>query len=300
MTEIKLGDVTVTRVEESHGPIMPAEAFFPSIPADAWTAHHDLLVPDHLAGGFVTTAQQTWLLRSGGRTILIDTAIGNDKVRPAVDAWSGQHIDFLGRLSAAGVEPQDVDVVINTHLHLDHVGWNTRLAGGEWVPTFENATYLMSAADFHHWNPAHNPAVAGGVNENVWEDSIRPVHAAGQVQLWEDSHQIDEALRLEAAPGHTPGHGVVELASGTDRALFAGDIVHSPLQLVEHGHNSCFCEDPATAVATRRRLLAWAADSGALVLPAHFSGHSALEITSRGAGFAVTEWAAFPPYDTLS
>ena len=297
MNEIKLGDVAVTRVEETHGPIMPAAEFFPSIPSGAWDEHRDLLVPDHLADGWVQTALQTWVLRSEGRTILIDTAIGNDKSRPAVESWDHQQIDYLGRLAAAGVKPEDVDLVVNTHLHVDHVGWNTQLVNGEWVPTFANATYLIPAADFHHWNPAHDPGIVGGINENVWEDSIEPVRAAGQVQLWEDSHTIDAALRLEAAPGHTPGHCVVRLESGGDRALFAGDILHSPLQLAEHGHSSCFCENPAQATATRRRLLSWAADTGALLVPAHFSGHSALEITEHGNRYAVKQWASFPRYD---
>jgi glyoxylase-like metal-dependent hydrolase (beta-lactamase superfamily II) len=294
LNEIKLGDVTVTRVHEMHGPIMPADQFFPSIPEDAWQEHNDMLVPDHLgADAMVHVAMQTWLLRSEGRTILIDTGVGNDKTRPAVDAWDHLRLDFLGDLQRAGVRPGDVDLVINTHLHVDHVGWNTRLADGEWVPTFHNATYLMPKADFEYWNPANNSAIAGGVNENVYEDSVAPVHAAGQVQLWEGSHTIDANLRLEAAPGHTPGSSVVKLNSGTDQALFAGDLIHTPLQVIQAGHNSCFCEDPAEAVTTRMKMLGWAADTNALVLPAHLSGHSALEIQRSGNSFAIKQWAGF-------
>jgi len=147
--------------------------------------------------------------------------------------------------------------VINTHLHVDHVGWNTQLIDGEWRPTFPNATYLMPRADFEFWNPANNANIAGGVNENVYEDSVAPVHAAGQVQLWEGSHVIDAALRLDEAPGHTPGSSVVTLTSGSDRALFAGDLMHSPIQVEHVEHNSCFCEDPGAAVATRGKLLGW-------------------------------------------
>lgn len=298
MTDLKLGDVTVTRVEEMHGPIMPTGAFFPDLPAEAWQANAGLLVPDHLGAddGLVHVAMQTWLLRSEGRTILVDTGVGNDKNRPAVEPWHRLSLGYLDRLAAAGVRPEDVDLVVNTHLHVDHVGWNTRLVAGEWVPTFPNATYLMPAADFHHWNPAHNPGIAGGVNEFVYEDSVAPVHAAGQVQLWEGSYTVDANLTLEAAPGHTPGSSVVKLASGRDRALFAGDLVHTPLQLSHPEHNSCFCEDPAGARRTRTALLGWAADHTALVLPAHFSGHSALEVERRGGAFAVKQWAPFPRY----
>lgn len=298
MNEIKLGDVTITRVEEMHGPIMPPDAFFPELPEPAWHEHRDLLVPDHLGAedNLVQVAMQTWLLRSEDRTILIDTGVGNDKARPAVPGWDHLRLDYLDRLGSAGVRPEDVDLVINTHLHVDHVGWNTRLVDGTWVPTFPNATYLMPSADFHHWNPANNPNIAGGVNEHVFEDSVAPVHAAGQVRLWEGSHTIDANLTLEAAPGHTPGSSVVMLRSGTDRALFAGDILHTPLQVTHPDHNSCFCEDAERARATRRRLLGWAADRHALVLPAHFSGHSALEIEHRGDAFAVKQWGSFPRY----
>jgi glyoxylase-like metal-dependent hydrolase (beta-lactamase superfamily II) len=296
MNEIKLGDVTVTRVEEMHGPIMPTGAFFPTVPDDAWQRHRADLVPDHLGDGLVHVAMQTWVLRSEGRTILIDTGVGNDKARPAVAAWDHLSLDYLGHLARAGVRPEDVDLVVNTHLHVDHVGWNTRLVDGAWVPTFPNATYLMPRADFVFWNPANNSSVAGGVNENVYEDSVAPVHAAGQVHLWEGSHTIDANLRLEAAPGHTPGSSVVKLTSGGDRALFAGDLIHTPLQVSELGHNSCFCDDPATAVATRRELLGWAADHHALLLPAHLSGRGALEVEHRGDAFAIKQWG---PFDRL-
>ena len=294
MNEIKLGDVSVIRVEETHGPIMPTGAFFPSIPAQSWRDHKDVLQPDHLGDDdMVHVAMQSWVLRSAGKTIVIDTGVGNDKSRPAVEVWDHQQYEYLNRLAAAGVRPEDVDLVVNTHLHVDHVGWNTQLVDGSWVPTFPNAKYLMPAADFQHWNPANNPAIAGGVNENVFEDSVAPVDAAGQVELWDGELAIDANLTLRAAPGHTPGSSVVELRSGSDRALFAGDLMHTPLQVMHSDHNSCFCEDPTMAAATRQRLLGWAADQRALVLPAHFSGHGALEVERRGAGFGIKRWAAF-------
>src|SRR5689334_14844177 len=132
--EIVLGDVTVARVEEMHGPIMPADQFFPDLPEQAWTDHRDMLVPDHLGAEdtMVVTAMQTWVVRSSGRTILIDTGVGNDKSRPAVESWNHLSLDYLGNLARAGVRPEEVDLVINTHLHLDHIGWNTRLVDGDW------------------------------------------------------------------------------------------------------------------------------------------------------------------------
>lgn len=154
----------------------------------------------------------------------------------------------------------------------------------------------MPKVDFEYWNPDNNPNIAGGINENAFEDSIAPVLAAGQVRLWETSHTIDAGLRLEAAPGHTPGASVVTLASGDDRALFAGDIMHTPLQVTHPGHSSCFDLDPAQSRATRLRLLGWAAENRALILPAHLSGHSALEIENTGNGFAIKQWGPLPRY----
>lgn len=299
MNEIKLGEVTVARVEEIHGSVgMTPEQFFPGWAEQDWRENREWLVPNHLDAedGTVQVAFQTFVLRSGGRTILVDTGIGNDKVRPAVGAWDHLSLGYLDNLAAAGIRPEEVDLVVNTHLHVDHIGWNTRLVDGHWVPTFPNATYLMPRLDFEHFDPAKNPNIAGGVNENAFEDSVEPVLAAGQVKLWEGEYVIDGNLRLLAAPGHTPGSSAMVLTSGTDRALFAADLIHTPLQLAHPDHGSCFCEDPAAARASRRNLLGWAADNTALVLPAHFSGQTALEIARDGSRFEIKNWGPFPAY----
>ncbi|GAB2485024.1 MBL fold metallo-hydrolase [Promicromonospora xylanilytica] len=297
MHEIVLGDVTVTRVMEYFGPVgMTPDTFFPESPDGAWQRNESWLAPDFVDPHthVCQSAIQTWLLRSEGRTILVDTGVGNHKERPYSPVWSRLNTDFLGNLARAGVRPEGVDLVINTHLHVDHVGWNTYLDDRSWVPTFPNATYLMPRPDFDFWDPAggHEPNLGRG-NQNVFEDSVAPVHAAGQALLWDDSHQIDSNLRLDLAPGHTPGSSVVTLESGTDRALLVGDLLHTPLQIVEPDTNSCFCEDPAQARATRRRLLGWAADNNALVLPAHLGGHGGVQVERDGGRFAITSWAPF-------
>lgn len=187
-----------------------------------------------------------------------------------------------------------MDVVICTHLHVDHVGWNTVLRGQEWVPTFPNAEYLFNTADFEFWNPANDHTRRGELmNMNVFEDSVAPVYQAGQATLWEGEHNIDENLTLRAAPGHTPGLGVLELHSGGDRAVFVGDLLHTPMQFLRPDWNSCFCEDPAAARASRHRVLSRAAEHNALVVPAHLGGAHAAEITPEGDGFAVKGWARF-------
>ncbi|TDC24024.1 MBL fold metallo-hydrolase [Streptomyces sp. 8K308] len=297
MHEIVLGDVSITRVVEYHGSVgIPPKTFFPEAPAAAWREHGDWLEPDFVdpAANVCVSAIQTWLLRSEGRTILVDTGVGNHKERPYAPVWSRLETDFLGELARAGVRPEDVDLVVNTHLHVDHVGWNTRLDGRVWVPTFPNATYLIPRRDFDFWHPegGHVPRLGRG-NQNVFEDSVAPVHEAGQTELWDEQHTIDANLRLELAPGHTPGSSVLALRSGADRALFVGDLLHSPLQFVVPDANSCFCEDPAEARATRRRLLGRASDTSALVLPAHLGGHGGAEVTREGDTFAIRAWAPF-------
>ena len=301
MSQITLGDVTITRVWEYFGPVeMTPDTFFPDSSKEVWDGA-PWLAPHFVDSttNIVNSAIQTWLVRSGGRTILVDTGVGNHKERPYSPVWSHLETDFLDNLARAGVRPEDVDDVINTHLHVDHVGWNTYLDGRSWVPTFPNATYLMPKDDFDFWNPAnnHQPGLGRG-NQNVFEDSVAPVHQAGQVLLWEDSHQIDEHLRLDAAPGHTPGSSTLTLTSGTDRAVFVGDMLHNPVQLLEPDSNSCFCEDPALARATRRKVLGWAADNNALVIPAHLGGHGAAEVSRDGSAFAVKSWAPFSLYPT--
>ncbi|MFH8709431.1 MBL fold metallo-hydrolase [Streptomyces rubrogriseus] len=300
MEQITLGNVSVTRVWEYYGSVeMEPHAFFPESSQEVWKDGVHWLAPHFLDSetNIVNSAIQTWLLRSGGKTILVDTGVGNHKERPYAPVWSRLETDFLANLARAGVQPEDVDIVINTHLHIDHVGWNTYLDGRSWVPTFPNATYLMPKDDFDFWNPAngHQPLLGRG-NQNVFEDSVAPVHQAGQTLLWENSHQIDADLRLDAAPGHTPGSSVLTLSSGTDRAVFVGDLLHNPVQIVEPDANSCFCEDPAGARATRRKVLGWAADNNALLIPAHLGGHGAAEIARNGNTFDIKGWAPFSPY----
>lgn len=278
MDTIALGDVEITRVVERHGEFGPLRTIVPGLPdpVPGW------LAPDHhdpATGGMIAAAQ-TWVLRSAGRTILVDTGVGNDRVRTN-PVFAGWHTDFLERLSEV-VHPDDVDVVVNTHVHADHVGWNTKNADGHWVPTFPNATYLIHRADHEHFK-----------GKQVHDDSVAPVLAAGLVTLWDDDFRIDENLELEPAPGHTPGSAVLRLRSGTDRAVFVGDLLHSPYQVTDPLCNSMFCLDQDQARATRLRVLGRAADERELVVPAHFGGHGAAEVRHAGNGFAIAGWAGF-------
>ncbi|MGW0117747.1 MBL fold metallo-hydrolase [Streptomyces sp. NPDC003327] len=289
-----LGDVEILRVVEWQGAFRTARDLVPSVAAETWKENEEWLAPDHWepATDRTVMALQTWVLRSAGRTVLVDTGVGNGRERPGAPEYHHWQGDFLGLLERAGVRPEDVDVVVNTHLHADHVGWNTRAADGEpgeWVPTFPNARYLLPAADDAHYGPGN--AYGGGLSEDdryLYEDSVAPVHRAGQAVLWDGVHRIDEHLTLESAPGHTPGSAVLRLASGDERAVFVGDLLHSPVQILDPAHNSCFCLDAAAAAASRRRILERAADERELVVPAHFGGTGVAEVRREGAGFAVT------------
>lgn len=290
-----LGDVAVSRVVEFAGPVgLTTDGFFPGSDRQVWSEAAGWLAPDFLdtETDMVLTAAQTWVLRSQGRVVLVDTGLGNGKERPYVPVWSHHRSEFLADLAALGVTPEDVDVVVNTHLHLDHVGWNTHLVGRSWVPTFPNATYLVHRAELEFWDPngPHEPAFGRG-NQNAFEDSVAPVVAAGLVQVWDgDHHRIDDHLTLELAAGHTPGSAVVVLESAGVSAIFAGDVLHSPVQVAHPDVDSCFCEDPAQARVTRRRILGRAADAGSLLVPAHFRGAGATRVRRDGDDFALDGW----------
>ncbi|MEU0335058.1 MBL fold metallo-hydrolase [Streptomyces sp. NPDC006193] len=289
-----IGDVEVLRIVEWQGPYVPAATLVPECGPEVWDAHEAQLVPDHReeGGDRAVVALQTWVLRSGGRTVLVDTGVGDGRERPGNPLFHRRQGDFLRRLERAGIRPRDVDVVVNTHLHADHVGWNTVDAGGEWAPAFPRARYLLPAADDRHFGPAGG--YAGGarpLDRLVYEDSVAPVHRAGLAELWDSTYRIDEHLVLESAPGHTPGSSVLHVASRGERAVFVGDLVHSPVQILRPECNSCFCLDPAQAARTRWRVLERAAEERALVVPAHFGGAGAVEVRAAAHGFRLHRWA---------
>ncbi|MFJ5179737.1 MBL fold metallo-hydrolase [Streptomyces griseoviridis] len=293
-----LGNVEVIRIVEWHEPFLPTSGMFPGAGTEVWKANEEWLAPDHWEpdSDLAVLALQSWVLRSGGRTVLVDTGAGDGRERPGMGRFHQARSDFLGLLARAGVRPQEVDVVVNTHLHVDHVGWNTLDADGQWVPTFPHAQYLIPAADDFHYGPDN--AYGNGAQKAdrlIYEDSIRPLHEAGQAVLWDGLHQIDEHLTLESAPGHTPGSSVLRLASGSDRAVFVGDLLHSPVQILDPCCNSSACLDPEQAVASRRRILGRAADERELLVPAHFGGAGALEVRRNRAGFDLGPWATAVP-----
>ncbi|MFJ1645399.1 MBL fold metallo-hydrolase [Streptomyces sp. NPDC088258] len=293
-----LGEVEVIRIVEWHEPFLPASGMFPDVTADVWRDNESWLVPDHWEpeSDSAVVALQSWVLRSAGRTVLVDTGAGNGRERPGMGPFHQARSDFPALLERAGVHPRDVDVVVNTHLHVDHVGWNTVDADGQWVPMFPRAQYLIPAADDFHYGPDNAYGNRGQVVDRlIYEDSVAPIHRAGQAVLWDGLHRIDEHLTLESAPGHTPGSSVLRLASGSDRAVFVGDLLHSPVQFLQPCCNSDSCQAPDQAVASRRRILGRAADERELVVPAHFGGAGAVQVRRGSGGFTLGPWAPIGP-----
>ncbi|MHA0289603.1 MBL fold metallo-hydrolase [Mycobacterium sp. C3-094] len=284
---IQLGRATLTRVVELR--VQMTTSLFGQTPAHVWADHADLLEPlfwDRAADQW-KIAMQTWVLQVDGLIVLVDTGVGNDRDRPHFAPLHQLQTGYLDTLAAAGVAPDDVDVVINTHLHTDHVGWNTRLVDGAWVPTFPNARYLMPDADYRHFSPDGDSANKG--MRIVFADSVIPV--AGQTELYSGDHQLSDSLWLRPASGHTPGSSVVWLDAGVP-AVFVGDLTHCPIQLVRPDDACAFDEDPEAAARTRHRVLTEAARRGAIVIPAHYPGRGGATLDTREDGFAVGEWLA--------
>jgi glyoxylase-like metal-dependent hydrolase (beta-lactamase superfamily II) len=228
-----------------------------------------------------------WVLREGGRIVLVDTGCGDRKWRPDLPDLHLLRTGFLGRLHAAGVRPQDVDVVLCTHLHADHVGWNTRLRDGRWVPTFPNARYLVSKVELDHLaSIAADPDGAAMLRE-VYVDSVVPVVEAGQVDTVDGAFELGHAITLRPAPGHTPGHIRIDLRSRGAVATLSGDIVHTPLQAPFWRWRTALADDPEQDLRTRRALLEDCVEHDALLVPAHFHPPAVGRVRAAGDAFAI-------------
>ncbi len=275
MNTWQVGDVRVTSVVEIEAPI-PGELMIPSADVASVQAH-PWLVPDFAtADGLVVLRIQLLVVESEGKRIAIDTCLGNDKPRTNV-FFDHLETPFLAGLEAAGFPRQSFDAVICTHLHVDHVGWNTMLVDGEWVPTFPNARYLIGRVESEHWD-------AYGIHEDgdVYGDSVRPVIEAGLVDLVEFGHRVTGDVVLEATPGHSPGHQSVHITSNGAEAVITGDVMHHPIQCCEPHFASNFDSDAAHAQATRREFLARYADTDVLVIGTHFGGAGAGHVVADG------------------
>jgi glyoxylase-like metal-dependent hydrolase (beta-lactamase superfamily II) len=291
-----MGDVKVSRLEELHRLGQGPEKMFENFDPDEWRAHQHLLSPREWdpATNAVGICLQSWVVESDGKTIIIDTGVGNDK--PRAGHFDHMHTPYLDLLAESGITPEDVDVVLLTHLHMDHVGWNTRLVDDQWVPTFPNATYVLPTADLAFWDPANTGKYdrrGDAFMTNVFADSITPVLQNAKVARWDDGYVVDGNLRIEPAPGHTPGNAVIKLSSRGDQGVFTGDMMHSPIQFALPHLHSCFCEKPLDSMKSRVKTLGWASDEGALIFAGHFGDDKAAEIARDGDRFTIQAWRGF-------
>ncbi|WP_369386995.1 MBL fold metallo-hydrolase [Streptomyces sp. CG1] len=275
-----LGDITVHRVDEVPLPPETGAWLLPDARPEVVTGEGWL--HPHFADreGILRVDSHSFAFVVGGLRVLVDTGIGNGKER-ANPAWHNLHTPYLERLTAAGFPPDSVDLVILTHLHADHVGWNTQDLNGVWVPTFPHARHVTSRAEREFW-AGYDMDEA---RRQMFRDSVIPVERAGLLHLVDvpaEGAELAPGLRLVPTPGHTPGHVAVELTSQGERALITGDCIHHPVQLAHPGIGACVDIDPGQSEASRRALLRSVADTDTLVLGTHFAPPAAGRVITHG------------------
>jgi glyoxylase-like metal-dependent hydrolase (beta-lactamase superfamily II) len=271
----KVGQVTITKVVEieaaSSARWLLPDASRENLLQVPWLQPHFCN-----ADGRVIMSVHMFVIEADGLRIAVDTCVGNDKRRP-IPAWNARQGPFLQDLERAGFRTDSFDRVLCTHLHVDHVGWNTRLQNGAWVPTFPKARYLFGRAEFEHWSRAGD---AG--DQAVLQDSVLPVVDAGLVDLVDGDHQLCPSVALEPTPGHTPGHVSVYIRSQGEQAVITGDMLHHPVQCARPEWKSSADADPERAIATRLNFLARHAGTPTLVLGTHFATPTAGRIVRDG------------------
>ena len=283
MNKRAVGKLQIARVIELVQDFSARE-FFPDTEEADWAPHRDWLVEEGALireTDSILLPMQSYLVQTSHHTILIDTCVGNDKQRPMRPPWHEKTDDtYMRHLAAQGVSPADIDFVMCTHLHHDHVGWNTKLVDGRWVPTFPNAKYLMSKKELDvfkaHDDPAATPSLA---------DSVLPVVESGQAELVASDFVLDDEVWLEPTPGHTPDHFAVRLASGDNHAVIGGDLMHSPVQCMHPEWRARPDWDAEMARNTRREFMERHADLESLVCMMHFPLPSAGHFRRQGERF---------------
>jgi len=268
MRSWKIGDVEITRIvevntwEDDITMLLP-DATPATVQAYPWLLPH-YATPD----GKMLISFQCFVMRTPTRQIMLDTCIGNDRQRE-FPVFTNMQTSFLADLAHAGFTPESIDTVLCTHLHFDHVGWNTQLVNGKWVPTFPNARYLFGRFEYEHWLMLE--ATHGYHDLNHMGDSIRPVVDAGLVDLIEPEHRICPELSLLPTPGHTPGHVSICIESKGEKAIITGDMMHHPIQLERPGQLARFDMDGKVACNTRVSFVERVANSGTFVIGSHFN-----------------------------
>lgn len=280
---IQIGDVTIYPIVEQQMPVFDPLTFFPTCTKELIEENRAWLAPEALdpATGHLVLCFQSYVLRTRHHTILVDTCIGNDKERPARPAWHRKtDTAFIDGLAASGMSVDDIDYVMCTHLHVDHVGWNTKLENGRWVPTFPRARYLFSEKELAYWQAQNEKETLPHI-----VDSVLPIVAANRADLVASDFALNDEIRLAPTPGHTPDHFAVEIGRGRTDAVLCGDLMHSPLQVKYPDLHMRADTDPAQSAATRRRFFECHCETRALVCTAHFPQPSTGRIAREGDTF---------------
>ncbi len=263
----QIGDVEVIRIVEVWEHTDPFEVLLPGITPERAKSHEWLIPHFATADGAMKLNFQAFALKSGNERIMIDTCIGNDRKRE-YDIFTNMQTTFMEDLASCGYTPDNITKVLCTHLHFDHVGWNTHKVGGKWVPTFPKARYLFGKKEYDHWVHLKN---TGGYHDfEHLHDSIDPVIEAGLVDFIGPDMQITDEVSLFPSPGHTPGHVSVAIKSKGQEAIITGDMMHHPIQLAEADVEGNFDMDKAQGVKTRKDFYKRVEDKNVLIIGSHF------------------------------
>lgn len=297
MEKLSIGDFNITKIVEFVGPTFDLNFLLPDANPDVVLEHRDWLVPNYVDpdSGILILSYHSYLVRTSRYNILVDSCCGNDKERPEFPEMHKLNTDYLHKLQTAGVRPEEIDFVMCTHLHPDHIGWNTQLKDGRWVPTFPNARYLFGNTEYHAWEQ-YNKEIAGTANDPIppavsrtiqlsFNDSVLPIIEANRAVMIDEGYEVEDGFTVESAPGHAPGNFVFNLASQSARGMLSGDMLHHPLQLVHPNWSSGFCADPVVSAQTRLKMLERIADTGTVLMPAHFPTPSWGVVEARGDEF---------------
>jgi len=287
----QVGDVKITRVADFDDFSLDPEFIF-AIKPDA-VRQHTWLRPNFITPeGQLLVSIHAFIIETADRKILVDTCIGNDKKRHTA-MWNDLQGPFLRDLAAAGYPPESIDTVVCTHLHVDHVGWNTRKVDGRWIPTFPNARYLFGRIEWAHWKREMELEAAAAERADshaahlvetgtVMGDSVQPIIDAGLYDLVETDHRLIDGVYLQHTPGHTPGHVCVRIESRGKRAVITGDMIHHPLQCALPDLGTHVDWDAAHGHATRLGFFQELADTPTLVLGSHFAKPTGGWVVSDG------------------
>ena len=278
----KIGDVEVARIVEVNEHVDDMTMLLPQGTPE-FVQSFPWLVP-HFAtpAGKMLISFQCFVLRSRDKRVMIDTCIGADRQRE-YPIFCNLQTTFLEDLAAAGFPPKTINTVMCTHLHFDHVGWNTRKVNGRWVPTFPQARYLFGRQEWEHWQ--HLRRTGGYHNIEHLTDSIDPIIEAGLADFIGPDYHLTDEVSLEPTPGHTPGHVSVHIRSRGEEAIITGDMMHHPVQLAVPGELANFDMDKEQGAKTRRTFVERYADKRVMIIGSHFCNPTSGWIVRDGAAW---------------